>query len=471
MADLQTIVERLLKYDNEKEWFEFKENWFELDELGRYISALANAAAMVGLKYAYLVWGINDKTHEIVGTRVNFDKEIKGEPIKHYLARNCSPENNFTFDDIVIRGKRVVVLTIPAAKVAPVAFNGDRYIRIGSSKVNLRNYPEKEASLFRILTNGLPTIINTPSEYQNLSFSMLFGYYASKGINLNPDTFKENLSLCTEDGKYNLLAQLLADDSHISIRVAIFSGKTKADKLFSVKECGHQCLLFSMDEVLRYGEVLFIPITVNEERRIVEREEVPLFDIQAYREAVINAFIHNKWVEGANIMFTVYSDRIEIVSEGGLPPEWTVDDFFSGKSKPVNEKLAEIGIQLHISEKTGRGVPYIISKYGRSIFNFGSDSITVTIPYSIPFPAFSSSSASSSPKKIPAVFANPEGLTAAQEKFLNEIRNNPNITKPQLEKILGISKSTADRYIAVLRKRGIVERVGSNKKGYWKVNS
>ena len=37
MADLQAIVEKLLKYDNEKEWFEFKENWFELDELGRYI--------------------------------------------------------------------------------------------------------------------------------------------------------------------------------------------------------------------------------------------------------------------------------------------------------------------------------------------------------------------------------------------------------------------------------------------------
>ena len=271
-------------------------------------------------------------------------------------------------------------------------------------------------------------------------------------------------------GVKNLLAQLLADNSHISIRVAIFSGKTKADKLFSVKECGHQCLLFSMDEVLRYGEVLFIPITVTEERRIVEREEVPLFDIQAYREAVINAFIHNKWVEGTNIMFTVYSDRIEIVSEGGLPPEWTVDDFFSGKSKPVNEKLAEIGIQLHISEKTGRGVPYIISKYGRSIFNFGSDSITVTIPYCIPFPVFSSSSASSSPKKIPAVFTNPEGLTKTQERILNEIRNNANVTKSQLVALAGVGKTTVDTGIAFLRKAGIIERVGSNKKGYWKVN-
>ncbi len=468
MADLQAVVEKLLKYDNEREWFEFKENWFELDELGRYISALANAAAMVGLKYAYLVWGINDKTHEIVGTNLNFDKEIKGEPVKNYLARNCSPENNFVFDEITIRGKRVVVLTIPAAKSAPVAFCGNRYIRIGSSKANLRNYPEKEASLFSVLTNGMPSIINKPSQYQKLTFNKLFVYYASKGINLNPDTFKENLSLCTEDGRYNILAQLLSDDSHIPIRVAIFSGKTKADKLFSVKECGYKCLLYSLDEVLNYGEVLFIPITVNEEKRIVEREEVPLFDIQAYREAVINAFIHNRWVEGSNIMFTVYSDRIEIVSEGGLPEEWTVDDFFSGKSKPVNEKLAEIGIQLHISEKTGRGVPYIISKYGRSIFNFGSDSITVTIPYSVPFPAFSSSS-SSPDKNIPAVFTNPEGLTKTQERILNEIRNNSNVTKSQLMKLVGVGKTTVDTSIATLRKAGIIERVGSNKNGYWLV--
>ena len=60
-------------------------------------------------------------------------------------------------------------------------------------------------------------------------------YYGAKGLKLNPDTFKKNLSLYTEDGKYNILAQLLSDDSHIPVRVAIFSGKSKADQLYSVK--------------------------------------------------------------------------------------------------------------------------------------------------------------------------------------------------------------------------------------------
>ena len=76
------------------------------------------------------------------------------------------------------------------------------------------------------------------------------------------------------------------------IRVAIFSGKTKADNMYSVREFGNQCLLYSLDEVLRYGDVLNI-IQADETDRVVERKEVPLFENDAFREAVINAFVYN----------------------------------------------------------------------------------------------------------------------------------------------------------------------------------
>lgn len=95
------------------------------------------------------------------------------------------------------------------------------------------------------------------------------------------------------------------------IRVAIFSGKTKADNMYSVREFGNQCLLYSLDEVLRYGDVLNI-IQADETDRVVERKEVPLFENDAFREAVINAFVHNLWVSGNEPMLTVFSDRIEI---------------------------------------------------------------------------------------------------------------------------------------------------------------
>lgn len=69
---------------------------------------------------------------------------------------------------------------------------------------------------------------------------------------------------------------------------------------------------------------------------------MPLFKDAAFREAVINAFVHNKWVDGNEPMITVYQDRIEILSRGSLPPAQTLDGFFAGESVPVNRKLSEI---------------------------------------------------------------------------------------------------------------------------------
>lgn len=380
MENLAQVVQELCAYETDLEWFEFKENWYQPVELGEYISALSNSAAYMGRACAYFVWGVNDRTHSVTGTNYDPDCDVKNEPLKHFLARQLSPDVNFQFDTVSVEDKRVVVLTIPAAKTVPVAFNHERFIRIGSSKENLRKYPEKESYLFDVLRHGFPTIENTPSDYQDLTFDKLLIYYYAKGLKLNPDTFKKNLGLLTADGQYNILAQLLADDSHMPLRVALFSGKSKTDKLFAVREFGFQCLLYSLDDVLRYGDVLNI-MQADETNRVVERKEVPLFDNDAFREAVINAFVHNAWVTKNEPMITVYSDRIEILSRGGLPPEQTLQGFFAGESVPVNRKLSEIFLQLHISEKTGRGVPKITEAYGKEAYEFREKSIVVTIPF------------------------------------------------------------------------------------------
>lgn len=89
--------------------------------------------------------------------------------------------------------------------------------------------------------------------------------------------------------------------------------------------------------------------------QVVERKEVPLFGNKAFREAIINADLHNKWVEGNEPMISAFSDRIEILSRGTLDPAQTMEGFFLGDSIPVNEKLSEIFLQLNISEKSGRG--------------------------------------------------------------------------------------------------------------------
>lgn len=234
--------------------------------------------------------------------------------------------------------------------------------------------------MFYILRVGLPTICNTESEYQDLTFDKLFVYYASRGITLNKRTFKQNLGLLTETGKYNLMAQLVSDNSYIPIRFAIFNGTTKASTMYSVKEFGNTCLLYSLDKVLEYGDVLNVP-QADERGRKVERKEVLLFDEDAFREAIINAFVHNQWTTGNAPMITVFSDRIEILSRGTIPPGQTLDGFYAGESVPVNQKLSDMFLQLHISERTGRGVPKITEIYGKETYEFRENSIVVSIPF------------------------------------------------------------------------------------------
>jgi len=336
-------------------------------------------------------------------------------------------------------------------------------LRIGSSKRNIKDYPKREVQLFKILTGLVETIETIPAKYQDLSFKKLFGYYGSKGILLKRETFEKNLLLRTKTGEYNLMAQLLSDDSHIPLRVSIFEGETKATKLFSVREFGYDCLLYSLDNLLRYGDVLNI-IQADEENRLVERKEVPLFDNKAFREAIINAVLHNFWVSGNEPMISVFSNRIEILSRGTLPPSQTKEGFFLGESVPVNEKLSEIFLQLHISEKSGRGVPKIVETYGREAFTFRENSIVVTIPFNR-IHQVGKKLGSKSTDRVSVR----KPLNERRKLILSEMRDNPNITKTELQKILKISGTAVDNNIAFLRRNGYIERIGSRRGGYWNV--
>ena len=149
---LKDVLAECISYEEEKEWFEFKENIFVEDTIGEYISALSNSAAILGKAFAYIFWGISDKDHSVIGTTVNFDKAINNEPLQHYIARNLSPSISFYFEELKYKRKRVVCLVIPAAQIVPTAYKNERYIRIGSSKENIRKYPEREAFLFSTLT-------------------------------------------------------------------------------------------------------------------------------------------------------------------------------------------------------------------------------------------------------------------------------------------------------------------------------
>ena len=463
--NVKKILDELFQFKKEREWFEYKENWFQPITLGEYVSALSNAAALVGKKYGYFIWGVKDDTHEIVGTDFDQYQDYGHEPYQNYLNRNLNPKIQFKFIEDTIEGKRVVVLIIEAAKDIPTSFNKVRYIRVGSSKDTMENNPTKEKELFKILENGYATIVNTPAPYQELTFEKLFMYYGSKGISLKKETFKKNLHLLTRDGQYNIMAQLLSDNSQLPLRVAIFEGETKGSNLYAIKEFGFDCLLYSLKNLLDYGDVINI-IQSDETNRKEERKETTLFDIKSFNEAIVNAILHNKWVDGNEPMITVYSNRIEILSRGTIAPSQTIEGFFLGESVPVNDKLSDIFAQLRISDKSGRGVPKIVESYSRNAFEFRENSIVVTIPFN-------------SNRKVGNKVGNKvsynhsqvkaQRLNSTRKRIVSEMKNNPNITKNELSLIIGISDTAIDNNIRYLRKNGFIRRVGANKNGYWDV--
>ena len=159
-------------------------------------------------------------------------------------------------------------------------------------------------------------------------------------------------------------------------------------------------------------------------------------------------------------MITVYSDRIEILSRGTLDPKQTIEGFFLGESVPVNQKLSDIFLQLHISERSGRGVPKIIDVYGKEVFDFRENSIVVNIPFN-----WINDLNDIGNKKV----SNKKPLNARRVKMLEEMRNNPNITQVQLSKIIGVGITAIENNIKFLKENGYIERVGSNKTGYWEV--
>jgi predicted HTH transcriptional regulator len=146
-----SLIAELLKHPNETEWLEFKHNNDNPQIIGEYISALSNSAALNGKTNAYMIWGVNDVTHEILGTTFQPSKAKKGnEALENWLLRLLEPKIDFKFYEVTMDEKFLVLLEISPAYRHPVKFAGTEYIRISSHKKILKELPEKERELWRI---------------------------------------------------------------------------------------------------------------------------------------------------------------------------------------------------------------------------------------------------------------------------------------------------------------------------------
>ena len=376
MENLDKLVRELIHLPSETEWVEFKHNNYDPQMIGRDISALANGAALQDKENAYFLWGIDDDTHEIVGTEYDLQSIKKGnQELENWLRYLLSAHADFEFDQVQIDGETVGVMTIKSAMNLPVAFEKQEYIRIGSYTKPLKDFPAIQARLWNKLQNRIfeeqisKADLTADQALHLLRYEVYFDLLEiPRPITVDGTLhflIEDGLIIRQDNGMYGitnlggiLLARKLSDFPKISrkaIRVVQYDGKNKMNLLRESpeKNSGYAVVF---EDIIQYIEAL-IPTKEIIEEGI--RKKKMAFPAIAIRESVANALIHQDFsITGAGPTVEIFANRIEITNPGRS----LVDSFRIIDTPPRsrNEKLSALMRRMGICEELGTGWDKIV---------------------------------------------------------------------------------------------------------------
>ncbi len=374
------LVRELCKLPHETDWVEFKLNQDSPQEIGEYISALANAATLHGKAQAYLLWGVENGTHVIAGTHFSPASAKKGnEPLETWLLRLLSPRIDFRFHAVIADGRCVVLLEIDPAARQPVAFGGTEFIRVGTTKRKLKDYPEKERALWRVFDRvsfedgtaaerltgeNVLTKLDYPAYFDLLDMPVPDGHAAILDV-----LQQDRLIVPGAAGGFditNLGAMLLARNlgefrslQRKAVRVIEYRGSGRTDTLkeregFGGYAAGFEALIGYINARLPESETIGQAL----------RQTVPAFPEIAVRELVANALIHQDFLAtGTAPMVEIFPGRIEITNPG--EPLVDTQRFLDSPPRSRNEVLASLMRRFRICEERGSGIDKVVSEIER----------------------------------------------------------------------------------------------------------
>ncbi len=373
---LADLARQLCALSHETEWVEFKENYKQPEQIGAYLSALANSAALHGQPHGYVLWGVRNSTHELVGTAFAPHSTKKGgELLEPWLARFLSPQVHFRFEEVKVNGLRLVLLQVERATNRPIAFRNSAFIRVGSSTRKLRDHPARERELWRLFLSS--------AFEDGIAAEHLTGDDVLQAVDY--PAYFHLLRIPPADGR-NAILDALAHDQLITAnpaggyditnlgailfarRLADFSGlKRKAVRMIRYRGSGRMETEREEESGKGYAagfEGLVSHIRAwtpsNEVLGPAFRREFPMFPPVAIRELAANALIHQDFtVTGAGPMIEVFDRRLEI----GNPGEPLIDTrrFLDTQPRSRNEKLASLMRRLNICEERGSGIDKVIT--------------------------------------------------------------------------------------------------------------
>jgi ATP-dependent DNA helicase RecG len=370
-AELYNLLLELCAQPQEEPWLEFKLNIAKHDVIGQYISAMSNGATISNKTFGYLVWGIKDETHVIEGTQFSFRNAKEGhQDLELWLRQLLYPKISFEIFEFDYQGKHIVLIRIPAAIAEPTHFKKIPYIRIGSNKTDLRNYPDYIRQIYNTQIDWSAQIIESAGiqdldteaikkarekykqKYQNESFMQKFDSWGDK-------TFLDRTKI-TINGKITNTAILLLGkpESIHYILPAVAEITWKLDTEQKAYEHFYPPFLLSTTRVYQkirnYRFKLFpdnqlFPVEINKyESRIV-------------LEALHNCIAHQDYRLNSRIIVTEKAEML-IFENAGNFFEGQPEDYFEGKKTPQhyrNKWLVQAMVNLNMIDSLGYGIHMI----------------------------------------------------------------------------------------------------------------
>ena len=428
----------------ESETMEFKESISQLDKGLKSLSAMLNRHNR-GTVYL----GVDD-SGDVIGMDIGKDTlENIRNLVRSRIQPQILPEVTEHFSD---DGRRFI--TIHASGYdTPYSYDGRYFIRNVSSDESAG--PEIVTQL--VLARGADPLKDRTSDVQDLTFDLLLTIMSSRGLHPKVESgFFRSHAMMDGYGAFNLTAYLLSDQNNIPIQVVRFNGCDRSS-MSDRTDFGGRSIIVSMRAVLDHiASYMVTEVDLSKGERV----EVHLFDFESFREAWINACVHNAWWMMLPPSVMVFDDRIEVVSYGTVPFPMSLESFFEGDSRPVNKALFSMFSLLGMTEQSGHGVPTIVRSYGREAFDISDNGVTVTIPFAFE-PDYVSARKETS--------INGLELDGKRRMVIEYLSRNPDAKLSEAAEYAGMSLSNVKKTVSGFKAEGILRNDGTNRRSRWVV--
>ena len=410
---------------------EYKEN-LDSNTYMKTISAFANYEG------GQIIFGVKDNG-ETVGVPNTIDACLN---LENKINDSIKPVPEYS---VQIQLDSTICLTVQEGRYKPYIFKGKAYKRNDSATIEVGRMEYNRL----VLEGENQSFEEITAKNQDLTFNKL-EQVLIQGMNiekLNSDILK-TLELYSDKTGFNVAAELLADkNSFMGIDVIRFG--ENIDEIMERKAFEYISILDELEQVLQ----MFRRYYQYEKIEGTARNVVDKIPEKAFREAIANALVHRMWDVKASIKVSMYSDRIEINSPGGLPEGINEEEYLNGQISILrNPIIGNVFFRLKYIEKFGTGIMRINYAYKDAIekpkYKVFSNSIQVVLP----------------------VFADMKDLSTEEKMIWNLLREKDEMTRSELAKATGLGKDKTIRVLNGLLDKNVITRRGAGRGVKYRVN-